>query len=49
MAVAGALHILVKTEKQAKELLIQLGKGKDFAQLAKRHSLCPSGKKKAEI
>ena len=49
MAVAGALHILVKTEKQAKELLIQLGKGKDFAQLAKRHSLCPSGKKGGDL
>lgn len=49
MAVACALHILVKTEKQAKELLIQLGKGKDFGALAKRHSLCPSGKKGGDL
>mgnify|MGYP003388924922 CR=1 FL=1 len=49
MAVAAALHILVKTEKQAKELLIQLNKGKDFGQLAKRHSICPSGKKGGDL
>jgi len=45
MATAAALHILVKTEKQAKELMIQLKKGKDFETLAKKHSTCPSGKK----
>lgn len=49
MAVAAALHILVKTEKQAKELLIQLSKGKDFGQLAKRHSICPSSKKGGDL
>lgn len=49
MAVACALHILVKTEKQAKELLVQLGKGKDFGTLAKRHSICPSGKKGGDL
>lgn len=49
MAAACALHILVKTEKQAKELLIQLKKGKDFATLAKRHSECPSGKKGGDL
>lgn len=49
MATASALHILVKTEKQAQELLIQLNKGKDFATLAKRHSTCPSGKKGGDL
>lgn len=49
MASACALHILVKTEKQAKELLIQLKKGKDFGVLAKRHSECPSGKKGGDL
>lgn len=49
MAVAAALHILVETEKQAKELLIQLKKGKDFAVLAKRHSICPSSKKGGDL
>lgn len=49
MATAAALHILVKTEKEAKAILIQLNKGKDFAALAKRHSLCPSGKKGGDL
>lgn len=49
MAVACALHILVKTEKQANELLIQLKKGKDFGTLAKQHSICPSGKKGGDL
>ncbi|MDT0593552.1 peptidylprolyl isomerase PpiC [Glaciecola petra] len=49
MPVACALHILVKTEKQAKEILIQLKKGKDFGALAKRHSICPSGKKGGDL
>lgn len=49
MAVACALHILLKTEKQANELLIQLKKGKDFATLAKRYSECPSGKKGGDL
>jgi peptidyl-prolyl cis-trans isomerase C len=49
MATAAALHILVKSEKQAKELLIQLQKGKDFATLAKRYSECPSGKKGGDL
>jgi peptidyl-prolyl cis-trans isomerase C len=45
MAIACALHILVKTEQQAKDILGQLHKGKDFSTLAKRYSECPSGKK----
>ncbi|PIJ50449.1 peptidylprolyl isomerase [Erwinia sp. OLTSP20] len=42
---AAALHILVKEEKLAQQLLEQLRKGADFDKLAKKHSLCPSGKK----
>ncbi|MGB3725626.1 MAG: peptidylprolyl isomerase PpiC [Glaciecola sp.] len=49
MAVACALHILVKTQEQANEILAQLKKGKDFGSLAKRHSLCPSGKKGGDL
>jgi len=49
MASACALHILVKTEKEAKDLLIQLKKGKDFGSLAKRYSECPSGKKGGDL
>ncbi|MBQ4829191.1 peptidylprolyl isomerase [Alteromonas sp. MMG017] len=49
MASASALHILVKTEKEAFAILEQLKKGKDFSTLAKRHSTCPSGKKGGDL
>jgi len=49
MVVACALHILVKTEQQAKDILGQLNKGKDFSTLAKRYSECPSGKKGGDL
>ncbi|WP_298439305.1 peptidylprolyl isomerase PpiC [uncultured Ferrimonas sp.] len=42
---AAALHILVKHEDKAKDLLAQLEKGANFQTLAKKHSTCPSGKK----
>ncbi len=46
---AAALHILVKTEKDALAILEQLKKGKNFAALAKRHSVCPSGKRGGDL
>lgn len=49
MPTASALHILVKTEKQAKELKAQLDKGADFGKLARKHSICPSGKKGGDL
>ncbi|WP_371195859.1 peptidylprolyl isomerase PpiC [Glaciecola sp. SC05] len=49
MAKACALHILVKTEKEAQDLLVQLKKGKHFGDLAKRYSQCPSGKKGGDL
>ena len=45
MATAAAIHVLVKTEKQAVELKLKLDQGADFAQLAKKFSICPSKKK----
>ena len=45
----GACHILVKTEKEAQQLKAQLDKGANFQQLAKKHSLCPSGKKGGDL
>lgn len=41
---AAALHILVKEEALANELLAKLEKGASFQQLAKKHSTCPSGR-----
>jgi len=45
MAMAGVRHILVKTAKEAQQIKKQLIMGQDFAKLAKKLSLCPSGKK----
>lgn len=44
-----ALHILVKSEAEANELLFDLRRGKDFAELAKAKSICPSGKKGGDL
>lgn len=49
MANAAAIHILVKTEKQALELKEKLAKGADFSQLARKFSLCPSKKKGGDL
>ncbi|WP_334065148.1 peptidylprolyl isomerase PpiC [Alteromonas genovensis] len=49
MATAAAVHILVKTEKEALSILEQLKKGKNFGTLAKKHSTCPSGKRGGDL
>ncbi len=49
MATAAALHILVKTEKEALDILDQLKRGKNFGALAKRFSICPSGKRGGDL
>lgn len=49
MATACALHILVKTEKEAMEIKAQLDKGANFSQLAKKFSICPSKKKGGDL
>ncbi|MGV3001665.1 peptidylprolyl isomerase PpiC [Vibrio sp.] len=46
---AAALHILVKHESQAKDILQQLKKGAKFQALAKKYSTCPSGKKGGDL
>jgi len=38
-----ASHILVPTEKLANKIMKKINAGKDFAQLAKKYSECPSG------
>jgi peptidyl-prolyl cis-trans isomerase C len=42
----SARHILVSTEAEAKDLIAQLGKGGDFAKLAKEKSKDPGSKEK---
>lgn len=44
MPSAAASHILVKSEKEALDLKSKIDAGEDFGALAKKHSLCPSGK-----
>jgi len=40
-----ASHILVKSEAEAGEIRYDVTHGKDFAEVAKARSTCPSGKK----
>ncbi|MDT8371747.1 MAG: peptidylprolyl isomerase [Gammaproteobacteria bacterium] len=49
MARAAARHILLKTKQEADTIKQQLAKGGDFAKLAKRYSICPSGKKGGDL
>ncbi|MFT7616320.1 MAG: peptidyl-prolyl cis-trans isomerase C [Candidatus Woesearchaeota archaeon] len=42
MAQIQASHILVKTEKEAIDILAEIKQGADFANQAKKHSSCPS-------
>ena len=41
---ASARHILVKTQADCERLKSEIEGGADFADLAKKHSQCPSGK-----
>ena len=47
--IACASHILVKDQNQAQEIKAKLTRGDDFAQLARRFSTCPSGKKGGDL
>jgi len=44
-----AAHILVKTEQEAFGLLFDINHGKNFEDIAKEKSLCPSGKKGGDL
>ncbi|PSU36202.1 peptidylprolyl isomerase [Photobacterium lutimaris] len=46
---AHALHILVKHKDKAEDIMKQLKQGKKFADLARKHSTCPSGKKGGDL
>ena len=45
MSKVKASHILVKKRSEADNILKEMEKGADFAELAKKYSLCPSSKK----
>ena len=49
MTRAAARHILVSTEEQANDLKQQIADGADFADVAKEHSTCPSGKQGGDL
>ena len=49
MSKASARHILVDNEEQCIALKQQISDGADFADLAKQHSSCPSGKQGGEL
>lgn len=44
-----ARHILVKTESEANKVLEQAKSGKDFAELAKKHSIDPAGQRGGKL
>ena len=49
MPTATARHILVSTEAQCLDLKQQLEQGAEFAELAKEHSSCPSGRNGGDL
>ncbi len=46
---ASARHILVSTETECEALKTQIDGGLSFADLAQRHSQCPSGKSGGDL
>jgi peptidyl-prolyl cis-trans isomerase C len=46
---ARARHILVKTEDECQKLKDAIASGEDFAEVARKHSLCPSGKQGGDL
>ena len=49
MTTACARHILVSTEEQANEIKQQIAEGADFADMARKHSSCPSGMRGGDL
>ena len=49
MAQASARHILVSSEEQCQTLKAEIEGGRDFADVAREHSQCPSGRQGGEL
>jgi len=49
MTTASARHILVDSQEQCVDLRNQIVEGADFAEVARQHSRCPSGKRGGEL
>lgn len=49
MPTASARHILVASEDECNTLKTQIEGGSDFAELAQKHSKCPSGQRGGEL
>ena len=49
MARATARHILVSSKDACLDLKKQIEDGSDFAEVAKKHSTCPSGKSGGDL
>ncbi|MEC9084154.1 MAG: peptidylprolyl isomerase, partial [Pseudomonadota bacterium] len=49
MAQATARHILVDSEAKCEELKKAIEGGQDFAEVAKQHSSCPSGRNGGDL
>ena len=49
MAKAKARHILVKTEEECLKLKNEIVGGRTFAEIARKFSLCPSGKNGGDL
>ena len=47
--IARARHILVDTEQSCLDLKTKIEGGQDFAELARAHSKCPSGKQGGDL
>ncbi|GAB2804004.1 peptidylprolyl isomerase [Halomonas shantousis] len=49
MAQATARHILVNSQEQCEALRAEIEGGCDFAEVAKQHSTCPSGRNGGDL
>ncbi len=49
MSKARARHILVKSQAECEKLKKEIEGGADFAEKARKHSLCPSGKSGGDL